>query len=1214
MLRDSFLFELKYRLKSPGTWLCLLGLVFMTYREMLAGEWDLLIQSGRVARNSPYTVYYLFMYYTFWVATIGGALVIPTLLRDLKSGTAELLYSFPLQSKRYFVGKYLAMMMILIMVMSSVAIGFITLPFISSFLGIHPTTDFVDTPWLHIGHAFLLWVIPACFIYGSIIFAATALTGREGPAYVIIMLAVGLFVIITAIYGDGAPHSRLVQIIDPLGKVTVEGQIYYWTAQERMENFLLFEGELLQNRLLYIAISALLLIISWIKFDVFKLWQLHKNTKRKKESQLNKNQGVFLQNAKAQPLSTSLIVASTYSYWLRCSFYLGWQVFVNTVRSKALYLSMLTLILMLMLAGWSYTPVDFEGTGKLYPKAFIIMPGLMYPSLLFTLIAAAFFSIEICNRENTYRVQQLVDTTPIPTWSVMLSKSIGAILLAIALSGIPIITILLIQYGKGFYDSNWTVILHISFLVILPMMLMYIFISIICYGFLKNKALSQGVAIILCITPAIFNEVRTIENYMFLWAWPFPVQLSDFSASSQFFQRDTSFATYWLSLYFSLAVLAYWLWPRGTNTSFKHRLIQINIHRKPISFCLLIAFASVFAWSSNHIYSSMIVRNQYQTNDEKHREQADYEKKYAHIRNTPQPKIKTANVSIDLYPKERKAYYVARLELSNKTEESINRLYINYPEFATIKTFSLQENTITPAYHDTVHRQVALDLPSRLEENDVITLELTLQVAYEGFRNDEYGYHGSIVADGSYFPQSLWPSLGYDRKKELKSAGLRNQYGLGDRQPLPNSVSNPNITDFSRSDDADFLDSQQVSITTDSDHKAIAPGELTNIDVDTVNQRQTYHYQTQTLSLWDIHLSSGRYQLVKEQWQPNNGGPSVDIEIYHHAKHDYNIDKFITAAKQALDSASLLWGEFPYSVVRVVETPKDLSESHVSNNVIFIPEDHGWIHDYRENPEFDWITFQIARDIHRIWWQQIPVANLQGKSLFEHAIPSLYALNALESQSTHSSSQLFIERISSDYLRDRTTEDKKEKPFTKLADEEYASSKSILTLYSIYKLVGDKEFNEVLSHYFKEYKHKTQLPYANVNEVLQKLIKKIENDFVSRQINLLSEQTFHYDFHIEKIQLISTTDNIHKLYIDLSADQFNYQDGLDSKERYNGMAELWILSDDDEQSMLYNSEIKFNQGVAKFSREFDKKPLKAIINPRYSLLEKSPNDNSFYIN
>ena len=83
MFITSFLFELKYRLRSVATWACLLAMIVMGYREMLGGEWDTLMQSGRVARNSPYAIYYRFMYYTIWAAPGGSALVIPTQLRDL---------------------------------------------------------------------------------------------------------------------------------------------------------------------------------------------------------------------------------------------------------------------------------------------------------------------------------------------------------------------------------------------------------------------------------------------------------------------------------------------------------------------------------------------------------------------------------------------------------------------------------------------------------------------------------------------------------------------------------------------------------------------------------------------------------------------------------------------------------------------------------------------------------------------------------------------------------------------------------------------------------------------------------------------------------------------------------------------------------------------------------------------------------------------------
>ncbi|WP_176474693.1 ATP-binding cassette domain-containing protein [Pseudoalteromonas sp. HM-SA03] len=43
--------ELKYRLRFVATWGCLIAMIAMGYREILGGEWDTLMQSGRVARS-----------------------------------------------------------------------------------------------------------------------------------------------------------------------------------------------------------------------------------------------------------------------------------------------------------------------------------------------------------------------------------------------------------------------------------------------------------------------------------------------------------------------------------------------------------------------------------------------------------------------------------------------------------------------------------------------------------------------------------------------------------------------------------------------------------------------------------------------------------------------------------------------------------------------------------------------------------------------------------------------------------------------------------------------------------------------------------------------------------------------------------------------------------------------------------------------------------
>ena len=1213
MFKNSFLFELRYRLKSPGTWICLVALILMAYREMLAGEWDLLIQSGRVARNSPYTVYYLFMYYTFWAATVGSALMIPTLLRDLKSGTAELLYSFPIHSKQYFLGKYLASMLVFVLVMSSVAIGFITMPYITAALGTHDASEFVTTPWAHIGHAFVLWVLPACFVYGSLTFALTAISGRTGPAYALMMLAVGLFVMITALYGDGAPKSTLVQILDPLGKVTVEGQIYYWTAEERMQRFLAFEGALLQNRLLYITLAATVLIVALINFDVRQLLQRAKGRDAKiaakkiaaAQKSANEVQSWMPDNVTAN--SIELNRTSTWLYWFSHAVVSGWQLFGVVIKNKAFYLSMLTLIAMLVLAGFSYQPVAFEGSGKLLPKVFILMPGLMYPSLIFTLVAAAFFSIELCDREKSFRIDQLVEACPVPTWSLMLAKLIGVMLMALTLTLIPVVAVLCIQFGQGYFDTSWTTLAHVTGLVLLPLMLSYVLISLICYAVLQHKALAQGVAIVVCITPAIFNEVKTVENFMYLWAWPFFVQLSDFAASAQYVQRNASFAVYWLSLYFALTVVAYWLWPRGAAAPTVVRLGQAISRMRPVSIVLAGLFGSVFVWSALQIHAGMVVRNHYQSSNEEHAEQADYEKRYSATRDTVQPKIIDADINVDLYPAQRRADYSANLTLANKSAGAIDELIMHYADFSTIKALAYNRQPLTAQQHDHIHRRLSYRLPQPLLPGQTAVVNIELEASYQGFSNDEFDYHGTLVADGSYFGSSMWPTFGYDRLRELEAVGLRQQYALGKRKlKAPLSAAGV-VADIATTDDADLLTSR-IHITTHSDQIPIAPGE-SNCHRQQ-EERTSCVYESQQLMPWNIHMVSGRYQLAKASWYPEQGGQPVTIELYFHPDHGDNIEHFITAAKHALSEGHRQWGQFPYQSLRLAEVPNGLTDSQVSGNLIIIPETHGWLHDYRQTPATDWITYQVARDVSRIWWQQVAVADVRGQQLLTDAIAALQGLRAIASAWSPAASARFVDQISDNYLRERTTEDQLEVAVIDLDRQQYAVNKASLALFSAYHELGATAFTTRLSTYFNAKRNNTRPPYAHSGDLIQLLLSGAPDPSSEQRLKQLFYATHYYDFRVASTRVTGDSNNGYQLHVDFTGTQYQYNAGKDHMSDYQGPIDVQVLGGEQRDIVLYDGKLHFQRGNAQLQLMLPQKPLEVVINAQRRLLERSPNNNA----
>lgn len=1094
MFKDSFLFELRYRLRSAATWLCFLGLLVMAYREMLAGEWDLLIQSGRVARNSPYTVYYLFMYYTFWAATVGSALMIPTLLRDLKSGTAELVCSLPINSKSYFCGKYCASLVIFVLIMSSVVVGFVSMPYLTSALGTHSPSDFVATPWRHIGHAFLLWVLPACFIYGSLTFALTAISGRAGPAYGLMMLAVALFVMITSIYGDGAPKSSWLQVLDPLGKVTVEGQIYYWTATERMTKFLSLEGQLLYNRLLYMGLATLALLYAWWQFDLRKLLQKAKNRqlKRTAASKAHNHTELTSQNTGPQRQYSPLALAPlSRCYWLRYGLHAGCGQFLLVLKNKAFSFAMLTLILMLVMGGFSYETSHFEGGGALLPKAQILLPSLIYPSLIFTMIAAAFFSVELCHREKTYHIAPLLEVCPTPTWSLVLAKLTAVALMAFSLALIPVISLVIIQWLQGHFATNWGLLAHVSLLVLLPLMLAYGLISVICYALLPHKGLAQAVSIILCISPAILEEVKTVENFMYLWAWPFFLQLSDFAASAQYLQRNISFSVYWLSLYAALTVLAYWFWPRGQCSSLKAKWQQATDRFGPISLILACLFLGLFSASMQYIYQGMIVRNQYQSSAEKFAQQADYEKQYGATRAQPQPKIISANLQVALYPTQRRADYSAILQLQNNSSAAIAELVLHYQDFTRLRQVIYNQQGLPATAKDPIHHRLVYPLPTPLQPGEQAQLELQLAVAYQGFSNSGLDYHGTLVADGSLLTSALWPTFGYNKKQELTSAGLRKRYGLNEQSPTAAIAEIAHVTDLINGDDGDLVTSQ-VTITTDAKQIALAAGKL--IGQQRQNGRHTYQYELDTPIPWQPTMLSADYDKAQDSWLPPDGGSAVTIEVYHHPQHKDNLTQIIAAAKQALLSGHQQWGAFPYATLRVAEAPNGMTTTLVSGNLLIIPEQQVWLHDYRHPPKTDWITFQLARDISRIWWQQVAIADVQGHPLLQEGIPVLQGLKAIAASAGESAVAALVDQITDNYLRQRTAEETQEASVLALDQQAYAKAKATLALYAAYRSLGPELFDPVLQGYYRQQLHQQRPPYANAGTLVNQLTQAVTDD------------------------------------------------------------------------------------------------------------------------
>jgi len=68
-------------------------------------------------------------------------------------------------------------------------------------------------------------------------------------------------------------------------------------------------------------------------------------------------------------------------------------------------------------------------------------------------------------------------------------------------------------------------------------------------------------------------------------------------------------------------------------------------------------------------------------------------------------------------------------------------------------------------------------------------------------------------------------------------------------------------------------------------------------------------------------IVSGRYEVLKDNWLSTNDSltKSVDLEIYYHKEHNYNIDRMMQSMKMSFAYYSTNFSPYQYEQMRIVK-------------------------------------------------------------------------------------------------------------------------------------------------------------------------------------------------------------------------------------------------------------------------------------------------------
>ena len=285
MFASIFLFELRYRLRRPATWIYFGLLALMAALLVLAagGAFGTGVNVGlgsdgqTVKINAPYSLQAIFGTLSIFGILIASSLMGNPVYRDFEHRTFSLFYTTPITKWGYLAGRFLGSYVIAALVFSGLAIGAAlaaSSPWVIAdrFLATAPAGSYV---W-----PYMVLVLPNLFFTGAIFFTTATLTRNILSTYIGSVILLVAYLTASAFIED-LKNEYLISALDAYGFGAFEMTTRYWTPAEKNAQLLPLSSYMLLNRAIWVGIGVGLLALCYARFR-FSAFASEKVSKRRK--------------------------------------------------------------------------------------------------------------------------------------------------------------------------------------------------------------------------------------------------------------------------------------------------------------------------------------------------------------------------------------------------------------------------------------------------------------------------------------------------------------------------------------------------------------------------------------------------------------------------------------------------------------------------------------------------------------------------------------------------------------------------------------------------------------------------------------------------------------------------------------------------------------------------------------------------------------------
>jgi ABC-2 type transport system permease protein len=472
--------------------------------------------------------------------------------------------------------------------------------------------------------------------------------------------------------------------------------------------------------------------------------------------------------------------------------------------------------------------------------------------------------------------------------------------------------------------------------------------------------------------------------------------------------------------------------------------------------------------------------------------------------------------------------------------------------------------------------------------------------------------------------------LGYSSGGELRDDKIREKYELPKNELKPFPTDSTALGDTYISKDSDWIDFE-ATVSTSEDQIAIAPGYLQKEWIE--DGRRYFHYKMDSKILNFYAFNSARYEVKKDKWN------DVDLEIYYHKGHEYNLERMLKGMKASLEYNSKNFSPYQHKQARIIEFPRTAGSFAQSfPNTIPFSEGVGFIADVDDSKEGG-VDYGFAITVHELahqWWaHQVIGADVKGATMLSESMSDYVKLKVLEHEHGKHKMRKYLKEALDDYLLGRTMEQKGESALMYNDGQMYIHyKKGSLVFYALSDYIGEENLNGAIKEYVEKVKFQ-DAPYTTSVEMVE-YIKKATPDSLKYVIKDMFETITLYKNRIVDVKSTALDNGKYQVDIEFNVSKYRV---TDKGKRYYGekvgdtlsyktekmkkpelsvqladYVEVGIFSEEEidgekEEIELYLKKHKITAINNKITIIVDKKPTEVGIDPYNKLIDVDSNDN-----